>query len=207
MGSPRSLGAARRGCHLSPVPTRTRLHAHGGDLMATRHCEICGTPFTTTRMRVERGYGRWCSRACFGEAKRRGPHTGRYVAVNCGTHSEWEHRRIAEMALGKPLPSAAIVHHVDGDGRNNMNRNLVICQDQAYHLLLEQRTRIVRAGGNLNRDAWICGACKRPLPATHFSIRTRGKQAGYKAGVCRDCASTRYREWRQKKQQEAHHGL
>lgn len=45
-----------------------------------------------------------------------------------------EHVVIAESALGKRLPHKAVVHHHSKD-------QLVICQDQAYHMLLHKRTR------------------------------------------------------------------
>lgn len=40
----------------------------------------------------------------------------------------------AEKALGKPLPDNAVIHHHDKE-------QLVICQDQAYHMLIHQRMR------------------------------------------------------------------
>lgn len=52
-----------------------------------------------------------------------------------------EHILVAEKALSKPLPIGAQVHHVDKNGLNNKNNNLVICQDQAYHSLLHVRQR------------------------------------------------------------------
>lgn len=58
--------------------------------------------------------------------------------------------RIAEAALGHPLPTGAEVHHVDGNRKNNARSNLVICQDREYHLLLHKRQRLLRCGGNPN---------------------------------------------------------
>jgi hypothetical protein len=75
------------------------------------------------------------------------------------------HRLRAERALGKPLPPNAIVHHADGSQRDDAS--LVICQDQAYHLLLHVRARVLRAGGNPNTDR-ICYTCKMVKPITAF---------------------------------------
>jgi hypothetical protein len=66
-----------------------------------------------------------------------------------------EHILIAEKALGKPLPPGAIVHHTKSVHDNG---NLVICQDQAYHLLLHQRMRSYKA---CSYAAWRkCVYCK-----------------------------------------------
>ncbi len=46
---------------------------------------------------------------------------------------------MAEKAIGHILPTWVIVHHVDGDKQNDSNGNLVICQDQSYHLLISRR--------------------------------------------------------------------
>lgn len=54
-----------------------------------------------------------------------------------------EHILVAERALGKALPDGAVVHHVNGDKADNRPANLVICEDQAYHLLIEERTRAI----------------------------------------------------------------
>ena len=54
---------------------------------------------------------------------------------------EYEHRLVAEKALGKPLPPDAVIHHVDGDSMNNRPSNLVVCPDQGYHRLLHIRMK------------------------------------------------------------------
>lgn len=75
-----------------------------------------------------------------------------------------EARRIAEAVLGKPLPPGAEVHHVDEDPFNNKSSNLVICEDRAYHWLLHQRMRALKACGHVNwRPCSICGKYDDPV--------------------------------------------
>ena len=70
-----------------------------------------------------------------------------------------EHILIAEHALGKRLPCDALIHHVDENGLNNKNGNLVICQNIGYHKLLHQRMRALSACGHA---AWRkCKFCKK----------------------------------------------
>lgn len=55
------------------------------------------------------------------------------------------HRKIAQLALGKPLPPKAVVHHFDLDPSNNEPTNLIVCQDIHYLNLIVRRTKeIVR---------------------------------------------------------------
>lgn len=70
-----------------------------------------------------------------------------------------EHILVAEKALGKPLPPAAVVHHIDENKLNNTPTNLVICPDGAYHFLLHQRQRAIDACGHAH---WRkCPFCKQ----------------------------------------------
>ncbi len=41
----------------------------------------------------------------------------------------YQHILVAEKVLGKYLPEGAEVHHVDGNGKDNRNDNLVIAKE------------------------------------------------------------------------------
>lgn len=71
-----------------------------------------------------------------------------YIRFNVDGRIVRNHVLVAERALGKELPAGVQVHHVDGNKQNDANTNLVICQDDAYHKLLHQRTRAFKACGN-----------------------------------------------------------
>jgi hypothetical protein len=56
-----------------------------------------------------------------------------------------EHVLICEQVLGESLPLQTIIHHVNENKGDNRHKNLVICQDRAYHNLLHQRMRTLKA--------------------------------------------------------------
>lgn len=64
-----------------------------------------------------------------------------YVMIKINGELVYEHRVLAEKALGKPLPPKAIVHHTKAPDDNHGYFKLVICPDQDYHLLLHRRAR------------------------------------------------------------------
>lgn len=70
-------------------------------------------------------------------------HEQGYVRVHVGGNKyKMEHVLKAEKALGKELPKEAVVHHMNGDPADNDSPwNLVVCPDQAYHLLLHRRAQ------------------------------------------------------------------
>lgn len=64
-----------------------------------------------------------------------------YVMIKILGVLVYEHRVLAEKALGKPLPENAIVHHMIAPNDNHGFCKLVICPDQEYHMLLHKRMR------------------------------------------------------------------
>lgn len=62
-----------------------------------------------------------------------------YIVVRINGEAKFQHRLVAEAALGKPLPSSAHVHHLNGKKWDNRNCNLVVCPSDEYHRLLHKR--------------------------------------------------------------------
>lgn len=102
-----------------------------------------------------------------------------------------EHVIIASRALGKPVPTDAEVHHVNGDLTNNGRGNLVLCEDHNYHMLLHARARALRECGHAN---WLrCMYCDQYDTPIHLTlVSTRSRQAYHRA--CNARAQTRYRQ-------------
>jgi hypothetical protein len=101
----------------------------------------------------------------------------------------YEHVLVVEKALGHFLRKSADVHHVNHDGSDNANTNLVACQDRTYHKLIETRTRAYDATGN--PDLKQCWACRGWFPPEEF-----GKHVGHeRAGQCKKCAASLAKEW------------
>lgn len=70
----------------------------------------------------------------------------------------FEQNILAERALGRPLPEAAVVHHHNEIRSDNGPGNLVLCEDRSYHQHLHSRKRAYVATGDA-RARW-CSFCK-----------------------------------------------
>lgn len=55
------------------------------------------------------------------------------------TYGRHTHRIVAEQILGRPLMKGEVVHHIDGDKRNNDPSNLMVFKSQAEHAKYHQQ--------------------------------------------------------------------
>lgn len=143
-------------------------------------CRRCGSTFTAPRWELKRR--KYCSRDCY-EASKLIP-----VSRPCRKHT-----RVVERILGHRLPRQAVVHHLNENRDDNRPGNLIICENQAYHLLIHARARILRAGGKPSTDK-ICSKCGAVKSKTDFHLASN-KGDGYRC-YCKSCQSLIYQERR-----------
>jgi hypothetical protein len=53
-----------------------------------------------------------------------------------------DYRKIAEKKIGRKLKKEEIVHHLDGNSNNNDPDNLLVCENQSEHMLLQNQIKI-----------------------------------------------------------------
>ena len=58
---------------------------------------------------------------------------GRFYIGHLHGKRVYEHRYLMEKKLGRPLKTDEIVHHIDGDRKNNNITNLYLCENRAKH--------------------------------------------------------------------------
>lgn len=129
------------------IAAARRRSAAGVQAITTSHvCENCGTDFV--RRKSYGGAKRYCSQQC-SYANRTGANGGNwkggrsfdkagYAYVTRKGRHIFEHRIIAEKALGRPMKATETVHHINGDILDNDPRNLLICTN-GYHRQLHAR--------------------------------------------------------------------
>ncbi|KKM73190.1 hypothetical protein LCGC14_1413000 [marine sediment metagenome] len=120
------------------------------------------------------------------------PRSGKfYPTVFVNGRTRRVHCLVAESVLGRPLPSRAHVHHVNSDFNDNRHRNLVVCQDAAYHRLLHRRQKALAECGHAD---WLrCMYCGKLDAPSRLHVTRRGN---WEKAVHRSCRNTYMREFK-----------
>jgi hypothetical protein len=124
------------------------------------NCEYCGKEHEVYAMYFNRAKNHFCSRQCHMKFMNRELNPIRMTdevkeklrnkRLNSGngnsyekTHGKHTHRIVAEQMLGRSLKKDEIVHHIDGNKRNNNPSNLMV-MTQSEHC----RLHFTKKGGD-----------------------------------------------------------
>lgn len=121
------------------------------------------------------------------------------------------HRLLVEQRTGIKLPARAHVHHVDPNDKLTNTGLFVVCEDNAYHMLIEYRTRAYEACGHANYCRCMrCGKWDDPknlivkkrkgIRGNYYAHQERGRVCvdlteprAYNAGFCDKSPSGRHK--------------
>jgi len=96
------------------------------------------------------------------------------------------YRLYAEKILGKSLPKKSVIHHFYS------GKNIVICQNRAYHLLLHQRQNAYENCGYAN---WRkCYICKKYDDPTNLYFAPNGRSTPYHRKCKSEVQKQQYQE-------------
>ncbi len=141
-------------CYKKAARSRSKKRYDNG--IRTRYskiCAVCGDPYVTTHKQ-----SRLCL-DCYYQSRRKVKCSTRYVFSGKNTRL---HREIAERVLHRKLKTAEHLHHLDGCGRNNSLKNLIV-------LSIEDHTRLHRY---LDIELAVLG---RNAPLSEDALRTARK--------------------------------
>lgn len=144
-----------------------------------KKCEECGAAFSVPRYRssTARFCSSECRASCCGRTqaialsnRRRG--TGK-KAKYVKEGGEYQHRKVAREQLGRELLPGEVVHHIDGDGKNNDPNNLVVITASEHSRVHHPRLAGPCFVKGCDRERYALGMCSR-----HYQSYYKKRKAG-----------------------------
>ena len=127
--------------------------------MVNVNCDECGVEVRIPPAQFRRSKNHFCSVQCHMKFMNRElnptrmtPEVRKKISdsrIDSGEQKTYQkkngrhtHRSVAEQILGRPLQKGEIVHHIDGNKRNNDSSNLMV-MTQSEHARLHFRKKVV----------------------------------------------------------------
>lgn len=93
-----------------------------------------------------------------------------YVRVQAGNRNVAKHRLTMEGHIGRRLLPSEVVHHIDGDRKNNSIANLHLCRNASEHRQIHANELAEAACGNASwRKCLYCHTYDAPERLTHIA--------------------------------------
>lgn len=149
--------AGRRYCHKHFLERKSKQRAERKALglkvrtTYTNTCMLCGCCFTSTRKT-----SKYC-KSCYEKMQKFGNSCTNNYVYNKKDYKQsvWQHRQIVEKLLGRKLNTNEVVHHLDGNPKNNELTNLIVLSRQkhgALHRFLDIQGVILQECKNENTE-------------------------------------------------------
>lgn len=153
------------------------------------NCVICGNP-------LRQGQLRCCSKECAGIHFRGSNHpnwkngyiTDGYHMIRINAQRKLAHRQIMEEHLGRALLDTEVVHHIDGNRKNNAIENLQVLPSQSAHITLHLRKYLLT---ETHRECHVCRQVKK-----HSEFHAKNRHS------CKICMNRYAAEYRARKKKE-----
>lgn len=125
----------------------------------TLQCTACAMVYTASRKSQKFCANCWRRRRVLvSENKARAQYVYITAANRASSENAWEHRRLAELLLCRKLTVHEVVHHIDGNPRNNILDNLIVMNrslhGKLHKYLDDQRVILEKSGFENLGNCW-----------------------------------------------------